>query len=139
MTERPPLNRYSDRGLLEEILEGVDRIEAQQQSSHTHINERFDQMSDAFEDLKSEVQEDIRDDSARDALIAQLQQAVNDQTAVAQEAIDRANLAEAEKQRLQDELDAKTQLVQEQVDALRGSDFPNADQPTAAKSKPAKA
>lgn len=126
MTDRVPLNRYSDRGLLEEILEGVDKIAAQQKVDRKRIDERFNAMSDEFADLRNEVQEDIRDDAARDQVIADLRAANDNLAQVAQEAVDARDQSEAEKADLQQRLDAAKQEVADAVTALRSSDFPNA-------------
>lgn len=104
----PELSWYSDRGLQEKIFR------------------KLETMSDAFDDLAAEVQEDIKDDAARDQRIADLEAANAALSATAQAAVDQANLAEADKAALQSDLDAKTQAVADQVALLRSSDYPNA-------------
>lgn len=131
MIERGDLSRYTDRYLLEQILGAVDRIEANQTAQGIFIEGRFNAMSDEISDLRAEVQEDIRDDAARDQIIADLRAANGELQQTAQDAIDRANLADSEKQALQAQLDEKVAAVQEQVELLRSSDFPNADTPSA--------
>jgi Skp family chaperone for outer membrane proteins len=126
MTDRPPLDRYSPEGLLAEILEAVDRIEAGQTALFLHFDGKLDDMSDEFADLKAEVQEDIRDDAARDQVIADLRAANENLATVAQEAVDAKNVSEQEKADLQQRLDTAKQEVADAVAALRSSDFPNA-------------
>ena len=91
--------------------------------------ERLDAMSNDFDDLRAEVQEDIRDDAARDARIAELEAANGTLQTAAQEAIDRANLSEAEKAELQQKYDEAVAAVQDAVAQLRSSDYPNAPDP----------
>lgn len=133
MIERGDLTRYTDRYLLEQILGAVDRIEANQTAQGIYIEGRFNTMSDAFDELSTEVQEDIRDDQARDARIAELEAANGQLTQTAQDAVDRANLSAQEKQELQTQLDEATQKVTEAVQQLRSSDYPNADAPPQAR------
>lgn len=86
-------------------------------------------MSDEFADLRAEVQEDIKDDAARDQRIAELEAtnaALADQ---AQANLDRAGLADAEKAQAQADLDAAKSEARDAVAALRSSDYPNAAEP----------
>lgn len=97
------------------------RFARDQNQVQSFILERLAAMTDTFDQLTDEVGQVVTAEKARDQHIADLTKGLEDQTKVAQDALDRANLDDAQKADLQTQLDAATKKAQDAIAALEAA------------------